>query len=64
MIGNTWLDRETGEIAYGIEDGRYRLLTAGGDVDQQTEIDPTQRAARSDGCFVFDFRDGNVRAIC
>jgi arylsulfatase A-like enzyme len=49
MIGNTWLDRETGEITYGIEDGRYRLLTAGADVDRQAEIDPTQRAARSEG---------------
>ncbi len=49
MIGNTWLDRETGEVAYGIEDARYRLLTVGADVDRQAEIDPTQRAARSEG---------------
>ena len=49
MIGNTWLDRETGEIAYGIEDARYHLLTAGADIDPQTEIDITQRAARSEG---------------
>ena len=49
MIGNTWLDRETGEVAYGIEDARYRLLTAGADIDRQAEIDPTQRAARSEG---------------
>ena len=49
MIGNTWLDRKIGEIAYGIEDARYRLLAAGADVDQQAEIDPTQRAARSEG---------------
>ncbi len=49
MIGNTWLDRETGEVTYGIEDARYRLLTAGADVDDQAEIDPTQRAARSEG---------------
>ena len=50
MIGNTWLDRKTGEITtYAIEDARYGLLTAGADVDQQAEIDPTQRAARSEG---------------
>ena len=49
MIGNTWLDRKTGELSYGIEDARYQLLTAGADVDQQAEIDPTQRAARSEG---------------
>jgi predicted AlkP superfamily pyrophosphatase or phosphodiesterase len=49
MIGNVWLDRTTGETVYNIEDGRYRLLTPGADVDQATEIDPTQRAARSEG---------------
>ena len=49
MIGNTWLDRKTGELSYGIEDARYQLLTAGADVDQKAEIDPTQRAARSEG---------------
>ncbi len=49
MVGNNWVDRETGETVYNIEDGRYRLLTPGADVDAQTEIDPTQRAARSEG---------------
>jgi predicted AlkP superfamily pyrophosphatase or phosphodiesterase len=49
MIGNVWLDRESGETVYNIEDDRYRLLTAGADVDKETEIDPTQRAARSEG---------------
>ena len=49
MIGNTWLDRATGEVTYGIEDARYRLLTAGAGVDEGAEIDPTQRAARSEG---------------
>lgn len=49
MIGNTWLDRQTGEVAYGIEDARYRLLTVGADVDRQAEIDLTQRVARSEG---------------
>ncbi|MHC5027987.1 MAG: alkaline phosphatase family protein, partial [Planctomycetota bacterium] len=49
MVGNTWLDRTTGTVTYNIEDARYRLLTAGADVDQATEIDPTQRAARSEG---------------
>ena len=49
MIGNTWLDRATGEVTYGIEDARYRLLTAGADVDEGAEIDPTQRAAGSEG---------------
>ena len=49
MIGNTWLDRETGETVYNIEDARYPLLSADAVINQETEIDPTQRAARSDG---------------
>ncbi len=49
MIGNVWLDRESGELAYNVEDARYPILSAGADVDKETEIDPTQRAARSDG---------------
>ncbi len=49
MVGNLWFDRETGFTTYNVEDPNYRLLTAGADVDEESEIDPTQRAARSDG---------------
>ena len=49
MVGNLWFDRDAGRTVYNIEDTAYRLLTTGGGVDQATEIDPTQRAARSDG---------------
>ena len=49
MIGNVWFDRELGRLAYNIEDSAYHLLTVGADVDQKTEIDPTQRAAKVDG---------------
>jgi predicted AlkP superfamily pyrophosphatase or phosphodiesterase len=49
MVGNLWFDRETGFTTYNVEDGRYRLLTEGADVDEDAEIDPTQRAARSEG---------------
>jgi predicted AlkP superfamily pyrophosphatase or phosphodiesterase len=49
MVGNLWFDRTLGRTVYNIEDPDYRLLTAGAGVDQATEIDPTQRAARSDG---------------
>jgi predicted AlkP superfamily pyrophosphatase or phosphodiesterase len=49
MIGNLWFDRESGHTTYNIEDSAYRLLTADAGVDQGTEIDPTQRAARSEG---------------
>ena len=49
MVGNLWFDRETGFTTYNVEDAAYPLLTAGADVDTETEIDPTQRAARSEG---------------
>ncbi|MDJ0879180.1 MAG: alkaline phosphatase family protein [Halieaceae bacterium] len=49
MVGNLWFDRESGYVTYNVEDARYRLLTAGADVDEDAEIDPTQRAARSEG---------------
>ena len=49
MVGNVWFDRGTGALTYNIEDPRYRLVTKGADVDRTTEIDPTQRAARSEG---------------
>jgi len=49
MVGNLWFDRETGFTTYNVEDPNYRLLTVGADVDKDTEIDPTQRAARSEG---------------
>jgi predicted AlkP superfamily pyrophosphatase or phosphodiesterase len=49
MIGNIWFDRETGITTYNIEDPNYHLLTEGADVDVETEIDPTQKAASSDG---------------
>ena len=49
MVANLWFDRETGFVTYNVEDPNYRLLTAGADVDEASEIDPTQRAARSEG---------------
>ncbi len=49
MVGNLWFDRETGFTTYNVEDADYRLLTQGASVDADTEIDPTQRAARSEG---------------
>ncbi len=49
MTGNIWFDRETGFTTYNIEDPDYNLLTEGADVDASSEIDPTQRAARSEG---------------
>lgn len=49
MIGNVWFDRTEGRLVYNIEDADYHLLTAGSDVDDSTEIDPTQRVATADG---------------
>ena len=49
MIGNIWLDRETGNVTYNIEDARYPLLTAGAGVDTKTEVDPTQAKAGTQG---------------
>lgn len=49
MIGNVWLDRESGELQYNVEDARYPILGEGAGVDKSAEIDPTQRAARTDG---------------
>ena len=49
MVGNLWFDRETGKVTYNVEDADYRLLTAGADVDEASEIDPTQRAANTEG---------------
>ena len=49
MVGNVWLDRDTGKLTYNIEDPRYPLLSEGAGVDKQAEIDPTQRLATSEG---------------
>lgn len=49
MIGNVWLDQDTDQLVYNVEDARYSLLTSNADVDKASEIDPTQRVANSDG---------------
>jgi len=49
MVANVWLDRESGKLAYNIEDNAYAILTPGADVDKDSEIDPTQRVASTDG---------------
>jgi hypothetical protein len=49
MISNVWLDRESGKLIYNIEDSLYHILSKGADVDQETEIDATQKLASSDG---------------
>ncbi len=49
MVANVWFDRELDRLVYNIEESRYRLLTADADVDRNTEIDPTQKAAKVEG---------------
>ena len=49
MVANVWYDYELDRLVYNIEDSRYRLLTAGSDIDSATEIDPTQKKAGSEG---------------
>lgn len=49
MVGNVWLDRATNELRYNVEDANYPLTTDGAGVDSSTELDPTQRLARTDG---------------
>jgi predicted AlkP superfamily pyrophosphatase or phosphodiesterase len=49
MVGNLWFDRKAGRTVYNIEDPDYEILSGGAGVDAETEIDPTQIAAGSDG---------------
>jgi len=48
MVANVWFDYMKGYLTYNIEDARYPLLGPGG-VDKKTEIDHTQKTARSNG---------------
>jgi predicted AlkP superfamily pyrophosphatase or phosphodiesterase len=48
MVANVWFDRKTGRPRYNVQDDRHPL-TGKGAVDASTEIDPTQRAATTDG---------------
>jgi predicted AlkP superfamily pyrophosphatase or phosphodiesterase len=49
MIGNVWFDHDLGRLVYNVEDGDFPILSADAGVDKDQEIDPTQRAAGTDG---------------
>jgi len=49
MIGNIWFDKELNRVVYNIEDDRYPMVGEGGGVDKNTELDPTQKLAGTDG---------------
>lgn len=48
MVANVWFDRKAGTPRYNVQDDRHPLIGKGA-VDASTEIDPTQRAATTDG---------------
>ena len=48
MVANLWFDRVGGTTFYNVQDPDFPLVGASG-VDQDAEIDPTQRAATTDG---------------
>lgn len=49
MIGNLWYDKELKRTVYNVEDYRYPLIGPNAGVDKNTEIDPSQAAASTDG---------------
>jgi len=49
MIGNLWYDKELKRTVYNVEDYRYPLIGSNAGVDKNTEIDPSQAAASTDG---------------
>ncbi|WP_299921454.1 alkaline phosphatase family protein [uncultured Pelagimonas sp.] len=48
MVANLWFDRIAGTQFYNVQDPDYPLVGAEG-IDKDSEIDPTQRAATTDG---------------
>lgn len=48
MVANLWFDRDSGTTFYNVQDQDYSLVGAEG-IDAESEIDPTQRAATTDG---------------
>ena len=48
MVANLWFDRKTGAQFYNVQDVDFPLVGAAG-IDADNEIDPTQRAATTDG---------------
>jgi predicted AlkP superfamily pyrophosphatase or phosphodiesterase len=49
MVGNVWLDRESGELVYNIEDPAHPLLPTREIKKPATQLDPTQKASRTNG---------------
>jgi predicted AlkP superfamily pyrophosphatase or phosphodiesterase len=49
MIGNVWYDRDSGELAYNIEDPAHSILPTREHAATGAQVDPSQLAARTKG---------------
>jgi predicted AlkP superfamily pyrophosphatase or phosphodiesterase len=49
MIGNVWFDRESGELAYNIEDPEHPILPTREEMAEGAQIDPAQKQSRTQG---------------
>lgn len=49
MVGNVWYDRETGELAYNIEDVNSPLLPTRENIVAGEQVDPSQKLSRTKG---------------
>ena len=55
MVGNVWLDRDSGALKYNVEDARYPILRRGGGCRQGNG----NRSDAEDGAFRWPFAVGN-----
>ncbi|MBW2634780.1 MAG: alkaline phosphatase family protein [Deltaproteobacteria bacterium] len=49
MIGNVWFDRETGELAYNIEDPDHPIIPTRENESKGEQVDPAQKKSRTQG---------------
>lgn len=49
MVGNVWLDRQSGELSYNIEDPEHPILPSREEQTKVAQLDPAQRASRTKG---------------
>ena len=49
MIGNVWFDRETGELAYNIEDPDHAIISTRETETKGEQVDPAQKKSRTQG---------------
>jgi predicted AlkP superfamily pyrophosphatase or phosphodiesterase len=49
MVGNVWFDRETGELAYNIEDPDSPIIAVREGLQKGAQVDPAQKLSRTQG---------------